>query len=200
MKINKESVALAIAIGIRMRDSRDLCGYNIKESAGMLGVSKELLGRYESGVNIAFIPTSIISKAAQLYDVSTDYLFCLSDDWERDPVVLAQRQFGVLTHTHHIKKLSELAVQVATQQQQIDGLNESVQSLLTAIAEIDIALSIFQNMNDFDNLSGGSKLLFRIKQANGTAESTIRLLVRHNLLDKTHLPEIKEQKNARQNK
>ncbi|NOR71255.1 MAG: helix-turn-helix domain-containing protein [Methylomarinum sp.] len=190
MKINKESVALAKVIGQRMNEARQLCGYTLTESAQMMGISRELLHKYEANFDIAFIPALIVAKAAKSFDVTAEYLYGFVDDWEYDPAVLQERQMGVQSHEFYIKQLAVLATRTANQQKQIDTLNESAKALIGAITEMDDALSSFQQMNSsFEDLKVGSQLVYRMKTANDTASNATRKMIRNQLLPKTALSE-----------
>ena len=188
MNTNKE---LAVCIGKQMYQGRLLCGFKQHKAAEMLGISTDLLNKYEKGLDIVFVPALVVFRAAKLYDITTDFLYGFSgDDWERDPVVLEQRRFGVLAQEFYTQQLSALAVRVASQQRQIDVLNESAKALIGAITKMDEALSTFQKMNSFEDLKAGSQLVYRMKAANSASDSVIRSMVRKQLLPQSELHNI----------
>ena len=75
---------VAKTFGQRMKSARELCGYSLKQASEFLGYhhQKRLL-EIETGTVYSSIPTWLIPKAAQLYDVSTDFLFGLIDEPSR---------------------------------------------------------------------------------------------------------------------
>ncbi|MFK5950334.1 MAG: helix-turn-helix transcriptional regulator [Methylococcales bacterium] len=188
MRIDKDSVALAKVVGHQMHNARVLCGYTLEEASKMIGISRDLLRKYETHLDIFFIPALVIFKCSQLYDVTNDYLFnCAGDDWERDPVVLQERAMGVQQHKWHVQELAKIATELAIQQRQIDTLNDAVKGLVEAVKEMDDSLSNFQKINDFQDLRAGSQLVYRMKKANATAIDAIRKMIRSELLPQTAL-------------
>jgi len=61
-----------------LREDRDL---NQTKVAKMLGMSQTGYSKYETGEND--VPTNILIKLAEFYDVSVDYLLGLTDNPER---------------------------------------------------------------------------------------------------------------------
>lgn len=75
--------------GARAEAARVMCGMTQVEAAQILGFSNSSnLSKIERGVNggsvRTYVPLSTIIKMASLYEVSTDYLLGLTDDWEPD--------------------------------------------------------------------------------------------------------------------
>ena len=75
--------------GQRAEHARNLCGLTQVEAAKQLGFEgSSNLSKMERGVNggsvRTYVPLSTIVKMASLYEVSTDYLLGLTDDWEPD--------------------------------------------------------------------------------------------------------------------
>ena len=60
-------------IGDRLKDIRNKKDMTLDEVAKSVGVSRQTIQRYESGV-IPNIPPDKISKLANLFNTSTDYL------------------------------------------------------------------------------------------------------------------------------
>lgn len=70
----------AAVIGERLRFERERAGMQQKAAAARLGISNDLLSKYESG---RIVPRAdFIQTAANLYQCSTDYLLvdCISVD------------------------------------------------------------------------------------------------------------------------
>ena len=61
----------------RIRDLRNECNMTQKQLSGKLGMSQTGYSKYETGEND--IPTEILIKLSDIYDVSTDYLLGLTD-------------------------------------------------------------------------------------------------------------------------
>lgn len=66
------------SVGKRLRKARDEAGLTQDEVGNKLGVTRSVVARYESETNDP--PTENIIKMAEMYGVSADWLFCLTDD------------------------------------------------------------------------------------------------------------------------
>jgi transcriptional regulator with XRE-family HTH domain len=187
---DKSFVALTKIIGERMQEARELLQFTRSTASDLLGCAIAELTNIEHCVDVETIHVLVIYKAAQAYDVSMDFLFGLSDDWERDPVVSQQRQFGAMVHDWHKNQLSALAVGMATKQRQQDVLAYSVKNLIHGIDEINEAFLIFKEMNYFDDLPAGSKLQYNIGNAVTHCNQAKRKLVRCKAISKQFLPEV----------
>ncbi|MCK9394205.1 MAG: hypothetical protein M0Q44_01275 [Methylobacter sp.] len=87
--------------GLRMKEAREIANFSQIEAAKLLGYSNSSkLAKVEGASDTNSIPMWLITKASEVYDVSTDFLFGLSDDWERDPAVSRQRNVGHWVHEH----------------------------------------------------------------------------------------------------
>ena len=67
-----------IRMSQRLRDLREDRDWTQKELAAMLGMSQTGYSKYETGEND--IPTDILIKLADFYDVSVDYLLNRTDN------------------------------------------------------------------------------------------------------------------------
>ena len=74
---------LVKTIGLRLKASRELCNLSLSEAARRLGYSNpSKLSKVENATDTNSVPLWLIRDAATLYEVSTEYLFGLSEDWE----------------------------------------------------------------------------------------------------------------------
>jgi len=189
--MSKDDIELFKVVGARMKEGRELCGYTLSKASKLLSIERNFLVKIESAQNLWVVPLTVIYKASSLYDISTDFIFGFSgDDWEFDPVVQNQRQFGVLIHEWHVNELAKIKVKVEKQQRQLDVLNESAQMLITAISELSEAVNVFKKLNDFDDLKAGSKLAYRMNKAVEASNFAIRLMLRSKVLPKEYLSKI----------
>ena len=78
-----EQMELVRVIGDRMRQARELCNLPQQVAAKRLGYSNSSkLSKVELASDTASAPLWLIVRAAKLYEVSVDFLFGLTDDWE----------------------------------------------------------------------------------------------------------------------
>ncbi len=74
---------LVKTIGARLKASRELCNLSLSEAARRLGYSNpSKLSKVENASDTNSVPIRLIRDAARIYEVSTEYLFGLSEDWE----------------------------------------------------------------------------------------------------------------------
>lgn len=70
---------IRLTIHERLKDLRKERGLNLEELAELTGISKSALGSYEMDDYKEIIHRSLL-KLADFYEVSTDYLLCLTDN------------------------------------------------------------------------------------------------------------------------
>lgn len=70
-----------MAIYSRIRELREACGYSQRELAERLGMLQPQYFRYEQGQRD--IPTELLIRLSELYEVSVDYLLGLTDNPQR---------------------------------------------------------------------------------------------------------------------
>lgn len=80
-----EKAELWRTITARLREAREeLCRMSQKEAARLLGVSLRFLQRYEDPMaEVKSTEPVFMTRASELYDVSMDWLYGRTDDWER---------------------------------------------------------------------------------------------------------------------
>lgn len=97
-KAKVDQAEVVRTIGERFREARELCNMSQQRAAEALGyANSSKLAKIEGATDTNSVPLHLIPKAARLYDVSTDFLFGLTTDWERDGGALEDREsFGYL--------------------------------------------------------------------------------------------------------
>ncbi|MGZ8220025.1 MAG: helix-turn-helix domain-containing protein [Methylobacter sp.] len=113
--IKVEQAKVVKTFGQRMKEARELCNFSQKEAASLFGYSNSSkLAKIEAASDTNSIPVWIIPKAAIVYTVSVDYLFGISDDWERDPVVSQERDITrwLFDHWERAKSAEVNAIRV----------------------------------------------------------------------------------------
>lgn len=152
----RDQACLVQTIGARMREARELCDMSQSVAAKRLGYSNpSMLSMVEWATDRNSVPLWLIVRAARLYDVSIDFLFGATDDFE----VGLQR--GVQTwligeweksRIEDMKALEKLHRRVA-----------AVSALLPVIADESErtaeAIRRFAEINPgFDDMRGGARL------------------------------------------
>ncbi len=81
--IRHAQAELVKTIGARLKASRELCNLSLSEAARRLGYANpSKLSKVENATDTNSVPIRLIRDAARIYEVSTEYLFGLSDDFE----------------------------------------------------------------------------------------------------------------------
>jgi hypothetical protein len=175
----KEEVALLKVLGARMREGRQLCKFTTAQAAGMLNYRPEHLHNLEFCIDINYLPLTLIRDASNLYDVSIDFLFGVSEDWERSEDTKPLRIIHSYVYQKQLEYSSAMAVEIADLKRRQEALKDSVSELTTAVNGIDEALTRFQELNpQFDDMKAGAMLLNRVKSASKAAAETVLKLRR----------------------
>lgn len=155
--LRHQQAQLVKTIGTRLKESRELCNLSLSEAARLLGYSNpSKLSKVENSTDTLSVPFWLIPAAAQLYDVSTEFLFGLTDEWETgcwrgvSPFLIhvwdAQR-------ARDLKALAVLNRRVIAAVESFPTLAEAAQNALGAVEAFTL-----QN-KDFDDLPGGARLM-----------------------------------------
>ncbi|QSB03230.1 helix-turn-helix transcriptional regulator [Methylomonas sp. EFPC1] len=89
----EEKQKIVKTFGQRMIIAREMCGLSGLEAAELLGyANSSKLSKIEHASDPETIPAFLPYKASIVYNVSLDFLFGLSDDWQRDPIISQQCQ------------------------------------------------------------------------------------------------------------
>lgn len=158
---------LAKTIGARLKEARELCGMTQVEAAARLGYSDSTnLSRIESGTNgDKPAPLWLIIRAAQLYEVSTDFILCVAEDWERSEEAEIGRSMGqwIIGEWERLRQRDLCAL--AAVRSDVKALVDSHREMVSAATEVDAALTCFRKRNDdFDDRPAGSKLEWAVER------------------------------------
>lgn len=129
-----DQAVLVKTIGARMKEARELCNMSQIAAAKLLGYANpSKLSKVELATDTNSVPLALIRRAAQVYDVSVDFLFGMTDDWEvgaprstqawlldawekareRDLSVLDRLHQGVVVVAGHVAELAAASTGVA---------------------------------------------------------------------------------------
>ena len=123
--LKKPKSELVTTFGQRMKAARELCGYSQLKAARLLGyVNSSKLNKVELAADTNSIPFWLIPKAAEIYEVSSDYLLGLSDSWH-------------CNHTEALQSQIERAIQ---QSQSVQ--NDTIRQVYSLISGIENAVTV----------------------------------------------------------
>jgi transcriptional regulator with XRE-family HTH domain len=147
--------------GDRMIQAREMCGFSQQKAAELLGYqNSSKLAKIEGATDTNSVPLWLIPKAAEIYGVSIDYLFGVSDDWDRDPIKSQERQIGQWLEDHwkRAQEAQDHAFKALHAKQA--ELSATIERTLRRSKEnLECVERVRQNNRAFDDLRGGAKLL-----------------------------------------
>ncbi|WP_333879273.1 helix-turn-helix domain-containing protein [Methylobacter sp.] len=168
---------LVKTFGMRMRAARELCGLSQIEAAKRLGYANSTkLTKIELASDTNSIPFWVISMAAKTYQVSTDYLLGLTDEWQcnhsealQSKIEKTVRQSQSIQY-NPIRQLYE----------HISAIESAVSINLQKTAEFKDLVTRFRSLNpSFDTeLRLGAKLLRMANETNQEAANIAQQLAK----------------------
>lgn len=171
--------ALAKNIGIRLRAARESIGMQQSDAARRLGyANSSKLAKIEGGTDTNSVPHWMILRAARLYEVSIDYIYGESDDWELSARALQERDMAKWMmeaweagRQRDMETLKRLKIR-------LDAISESAALMFSASQDVNDAFNRFVELNSetFDDMRGGSRLLSaigRLLDVSGTSKRKV---------------------------
>lgn len=157
--------ALAKNMGLRLRASRESIGMAQGEAARRLGYANQTkLAKIEGGTDTNSVPHWVVLRAARLYDVSIDYIYGESDDWELSARALQERDMAKwMMEAWEAGRQRDLEV-LRKLKLRMDAISETVTGLFSASQDVQDALRRFIELNSetFDEMRGGNRLLVAV--------------------------------------
>lgn len=167
-----ERSALAKSIGSRMRQAREIAGMSQSVAAQRLGYSNSSkLAKVEGGTDTNSVPLWLIIRAARLYEVSIDYLFGESDDWELSARKCQERDVSKwVFQAWEVARQRDMDV-LKRLNNRLESMDGSVNSMLATSEELTAAMRRFMELNpEFEeNMRGGSRLLVSVERMSEVA-------------------------------
>lgn len=162
-------------IGERMRHARELCNLSQSAAAKRLGYANpSKLSKVESATDTNSVPLWLIRKAAEVYEVSVDFLFGFTDDWETGARMTQEREVSAWL----ANSLTELRERDLLAMKQINDrlavLREAVNVGINMMREVNTALDRFTELNpEFEeDMRGSNRLVNAVKNATAAAEQS----------------------------
>jgi transcriptional regulator with XRE-family HTH domain len=180
---NKLEIAAIKIISARLSEAREINKLTQGQVAQFLGIPTEELKKIETGVDIDSIPLWVIQKAAQIYNVSIDFLFGVTEDWEFCPEIRKERDFAAHLHSIFAQEQAKMAAEIAQQNNQLAVLAQTVTTLSPAIKAVYSAILRFWELNpEFTDMKNGGAVINNLDRADKAADEAIRQMVRHQIL------------------
>lgn len=164
-----EQTNLVRIIGQRMREAREMCNLNQVTAADRLGYKTSAKLSKIEGATENSVPLLVIAKAAKLYNVSTDYLMGVSEDWEIDAKHTIDREVSQwVGEAWEEARRRDLEVLVWLKHR-VDAVSQTIPAICSASLRAQAAFERFLELNpDFEDMRGGNRLLMAL---GGVADS-----------------------------
>ncbi len=178
---DKREAAVISVLGGRFQAARDLCGHSVKVAAKLLGIDRGDLLKIELGVDIGASPLWLIKRAAEIYNVSADYLLGLNDDWDvDDPEIRKERDFLSVMQRLHIENYSVVVNDQIRQDNRLRALNTAVAAFGMAVQRISEVFERFTSLNpQFEEMPAGAPVMRQIKVAEELGQHAACVLKRY---------------------
>lgn len=170
--LRRKNAELFKVVGARLMQAREMCGMTLSEAARQLGYANpSKLSKVEHASTDASVPFWLIPEAAQLYDVSTEFLFGLSDDFEtgcwRGITPFLQQQWDT-QRKRDLKALAVLNKRVMTAVDVLPALAAASDYMLGAVEVLK------EKNRDFDDMPGGARLQAAARRLQTTAAEAVK--------------------------
>ncbi len=152
-----EQISLVRTIGERLREARELCNLSQSVAAQRLGYANpSKLSKVEGATDTQSVPLWLIARAAQLYEVSADYLLGLSDDWEAGA---SRGVSGWLLDSWERARRNDLEL-LAALHRRVGAVTAHLPAVTDGARQVEDAAQAFRHLNpDFDDRKGSARLL-----------------------------------------
>lgn len=191
-----EQCEIVKTFGVRMKEARELCNMSQLAAAKKLGyANSSKLAKIEHATDTNSVPLWLIRRAAKLYDVSVDFLFGMSEDWERDPKVAQERDVYRWVREEMEAELAHSINERRALKNQITTLEAAIADIAPAVEQCQAAVVRFQEINpEFQDMRGGSMVVASIEQAGkvtrGATAAMRRYKVKFSVVGATPDPEM----------
>jgi hypothetical protein len=175
-----EQSAAVKTIGARMREARELCNLSQGVAAKRLGYSNpSKLSKVEGATDTNSVPLWLIKRAARVYEVSIDYLFGDTDDWEVGSRMVRERETSAWLFEAWEKSRRREMDALRKLHDKVEAMEEAIAIMLTASDEAVAALDRFVEVNpEFEEMRAGSRLVGSVTRASDAAKSAKAKMVR----------------------
>ena len=191
-----DQAELIKTIGERLKQARELNNMSQTEAAKLFGYrNSSKLSKMERATNSKSVPLTVIAKAAKVYQVSIDFLFGLSADWDTGARMTQERETSAwLMEQWEEARRRDMQI-IRRCNDRMQTLDGAVNSCINQAFEVDDALRKFQDLNlDFEDMLGGSRLVSAIEKNVAAARESRARLRRFHMECKHVRPDSKQTK------
>lgn len=165
--------AIVITVGQRLIDARELCGLSQTEAAGLLGVPLKILIRHERTVDRQQgMSLSFIQRAAEVYEVSLDFLFGASDDWETGARMTQERAVSRWLFREFDAGRREQMDELRRIHVRIEAIGKIIASISEHSGTVASTFNRFRELNPaFEDARGGANVVSSIERLSASSNA-----------------------------
>lgn len=182
--VKAEQAAIIKTIGQRLKQAREMCNLSQSAAAERMGYANgSKLSKIEGATDTNSIPLWLIARAAKYYEVSIDFLFGASEDWETDARMTMERETSAwLFEKMQTARLRDMDA-LRKLHDRLEMLSFAVQSANAHAEKLEEAFALFKKLNPQydDDLLGGAKLQNTIEKSIEAARAAQTKLKRYKL-------------------
>lgn len=169
----QEQAAAVKTIGTRMRQARELCNLSQSAAARRLGYANpSKLSKVELATDTNSVPLWLIVRAARVYEVSVDFLFGATDDWEVGARMTQEREVSAWMFDTFDKLRQRDMETLKRLHDRVQTLTDAVAVMLAASEDASVALARFAELNPaFEEMRAGSRLVSAVERASDSAKA-----------------------------
>lgn len=169
----QEQAAAVKTIGARMRAARELCNLSQSAAARRLGYANpSKLSKVELATDTNSVPLWLIVRAARVYEVSVDFLFGATDDWEVGARMTQEREVSAWMFDTFDKLRQRDMETLKRLHDRVQTLTDAVAVMLAASEDASVALARFAELNPaFEEMRAGSRLVSAVERASDSAKA-----------------------------
>lgn len=175
--------AIIMTIGRRMIEARELTGWSQTEAAQMLGVPLKVLSKHERSADQPMsMSLTLLQRAAEIYEVSLDYLFGVSDDWDTGARMTQERAVSRWLFREFDAGRCEQMEELRRIHYRIELLGGVICRIAEHSDLVRSAFNRFRELNpEFEDARGGANVESSIERLSNSSESAIRALRRFHM-------------------
>lgn len=168
-----EQAATVKTIGARMRQARELCNLSQSAAARRLGYSNpSKLSKVEGATDTNSVPLWLIVRASSVYEVSIDFLFGVTDDWEIGARMTQERATSAWLFDAWEKARQRDMDVLRKLHNKVEAMEEAIALMLAATDDVGAALARFAELNPvFEDMKAGGRLVGAVERATDAAKN-----------------------------
>ena len=160
--VRAEQAALVRVIGARMREARELTNMSQVVAATRLGYrASGKLAKIENASDTCSVPAWTVLRAARLYDVSVDFLYGLTEDFDstaRRPVATWLADALEVSRRRDLELIRKLHDEVRL-------VSKLIPEVLERARDVEAAITSLRAINpSFDDFRGGARVVGTVER------------------------------------